>query len=82
VAICGYGLRDKGINTKLLEWIYADTNRRFVLIHPSIKELREDSRAAFYLRWDDLVERKQLLFIELPIQSASWSMFKEGILSR
>ena len=64
IVACGYGFRDKGINTKILEWLYNDSARRLVIIHPKPSDLRRESRSAISQRWDELVARQQLQTID------------------
>lgn len=52
LAICGCSFGDKGINTVILEWFYANpARRRLLLIHPDPEELIENARGAIRYRW-------------------------------
>ncbi|NIA13225.1 MAG: hypothetical protein GWP08_04030 [Nitrospiraceae bacterium] len=77
VVVAGYGFGDKGINTRLLEWVWAPEKRRLVVIEPN---LSEDSgltpgpaaRGAIRRAWPGLIERGRLIPIRREIENVSW----------
>ena len=54
--ICGYSFGDKGINTAIIEWYYAERGRRLLIIHPNSEELVGNARGAIRNKWDEWVE--------------------------
>ena len=77
---CGYGFGDKGINTKLSEWINADPDRRLVVIHANSHNLFERSRGAIANHWTRLKKEKKLRLIEKWIEEISWDEVKQALL--
>ena len=53
LAICGYSFGDKGINTVILEWFYANPeHRRFLVIHPDPEGLIRKARVSIAKHWE------------------------------
>ena len=53
LVICGYNFGDQGINTVILEWLYAKLDhRRLKLIHPDPEELIRNARGTIRNRWE------------------------------
>jgi len=74
---CGYGFADKGINERILEWVYGDRRRRIVLVEPKPKELQQRARLAVSLKWDDWCKDGTLTIIRKGIEEVSWDEVKE-----
>jgi len=47
IIVSGYGFGDKGINTRLLHWLYQDYSKKMIIIHPDRASLIENSRGSF-----------------------------------
>ncbi len=54
--VCGYSFGDKGINTEIIEWYYAERGRRLLIIHPNSEELVANARGAIRNKWDGWAE--------------------------
>ena len=72
VIISGYSFGDKGINTRLSEWIYSNKERKIIVVHPEIEKLKNSSRGAIYLNWDKWIKDKKMRVIQKGIQEVSW----------
>ena len=77
LVICGYSFGDKGINTRLLDWVYSAAENKIVLIHPEPVKLRESARGAIANK-DDLWGKKMSL-IKSYIQNANWPEIKASL---
>lgn len=77
IIICGYGFGDKGINSRIFEWIHASTNHRIILIHHNSEELKKKARGVLINNWDDLVTLNKLIVINKRIEKTSWKDIKE-----
>jgi len=73
---CGYGFADKGINERILEWVYGDRKRRIVLVEPKPKELQQRARLAVSLKWDDWCKDGTLTIIRKGVEEVSWDEVK------
>lgn len=76
---CGYGFGDKGINTKLSEWINAGPDRRLIVVHPDPCQLSGCSRGAIKHNWDFWRKQGKLLPVEKWVQEVSWDEIKREL---
>ena len=61
--ISGYGFGDVGINTKIIEWYYNDSQNKIILIHKNHDKLKEKARGAISNKWDNWIQEKRLIII-------------------
>jgi len=73
---CGYGFGDKGVNERILQWLYGDRKRRIVLIEPKPDELQRSARPAVSLKWDMWCKAGTLTIIPKGIEEVSWDEVK------
>ena len=53
MVVCGYSFGDKGINTEIIDWYYAERGRRLVIIHPNPDSLVDTARGAIRKNWPE-----------------------------
>ncbi len=70
--VSGHSLRDKGIDSVLINWLSSDENNLMLIIHPDPFSLRRDSGGSICNYWDELVEKRVLKFIEKRFEDTSW----------
>lgn len=73
LVVSGYGFRDKGINSVLLNWIFSSKHNSLLVVHPKPSSLRWTVGGAFFNKWDMLVSNKVLRFIDKCFQKTSWN---------
>ncbi|MHB8559128.1 MAG: SIR2 family protein [Candidatus Acidiferrales bacterium] len=73
---CGYGFGDKGINTKLAEWIDTDETKRLVIVHPDPQSLKECSRDAIANHWQHWQADGKIRTVEKRIEQTCWNEVK------
>lgn len=73
---CGYGFGDKGINTKLVEWINSDPAKKLLIVHGDRFSLMECSRGAVANHWQAWEAQGKLRFIEKWIEQTTWAELK------
>ena len=78
VFVAGYGFGDKGINTKLIGWIYTSPDNKIVLTHPNPESLRESARYAISKQWNKWVDENHLIIIPKKIEEITWQEIKEA----
>lgn len=78
VVICGYGFGDKGINRRLIEWVYSSLEHKFIIIDPD-PNLKERSRGIIANNWDSLSTQNKLVFIQDKIENISWQDIKNRL---
>lgn len=61
--ISGYGFGDKGINTKIIEWYYGNSNNKIILVHKHPDDLTNSARGAIRNKWDRWIEEGRLKII-------------------
>jgi hypothetical protein len=72
LVICGYGFGDKGINTRIVEWVYSSPARRLTIVHPEPEELRRAARGAISMNWRRWATENKMAIIRRPIEQTSW----------
>lgn len=77
---CGYGFGDKGINTKLVEWIRMDSSRRLLIVHGNHGQLMDCSRGAIANHWQQWEAEGKLRFLEKWIEQVTWDEMKTALL--
>ena len=73
---CGYGFGDKGINTKLVEWINADRSNRLIIVHPDPCALMGCSRGAIANHWREWQQGGKIRTVEKRIEETDWNEVK------
>ena len=66
--VCGYSFGDKGINTDIIEWYYAQRGRRLRIIHPNPEKLERDARGAVQYNWDKWKKNDGIKFIRKKLE--------------
>ena len=70
--ISGYGFGDKGINTKLHNWLKSKQSKKMVIIHPNKRELIRNSRGIFPLGFMSMVgKHPKISFIEKKFENVT-----------
>ncbi len=83
--VCGYGFGDKGINTRIVEWIYSASDRnsasdrRIIVVHPTPEELKNASRGAISNKWDEWQSQNILIVFPKRIEQISWQDIRGGL---
>lgn len=77
---CGYGFGDKGINTKLVEWLNSDKTKRLVVVHPDPGSLMDCSRGAIANHWCQWQADGRIRTVKKGIEEASWADVKASLL--
>lgn len=72
--VCGYGFRDKGINIKIAEWVYADEQHKLLVIHPKPDELIASARGVVSNNWNKWKTDSKLQVIDRGIEDTDWSL--------
>ena len=75
LVVCGYGFGDKGINSEVIDWYYANCGRRFVVIHPDRQELVSRARGAIEKHWNEWKHRDSLTFLEKRLEDVGVGEF-------
>ncbi|MBI2267674.1 MAG: SIR2 family protein [Armatimonadetes bacterium] len=71
LVVCGYSFGDRGINTRIIEWMYAGPDRNMTIVHPDPGELKSDGRSAFVGKWEELEAQGKLRIIREKIEGAN-----------
>lgn len=79
LVVSGYGFRDKGVNTTILEWLYKDREHKIIVIHPQADQLLQtDARNAISRAFTGIA-RNNFVFISKFIQNTSWQEIKNQV---
>lgn len=80
--VAGYSFGDKGINTAILEWLYANKKNKIVIIHPNPSNLLS-YKARYAIRKSYLGDAKNnFLSIPKKIEQVSWEEIKKILISK
>ncbi|AFN75435.1 hypothetical protein MROS_2205 [Melioribacter roseus P3M-2] len=79
IIISGYSFGDKGINTRLIEWMNSSSARKIIVIHPEVEKLKQPSSDGIYRNWDNWVNDNKLIIIEKRIEEISWDIISKNI---
>ncbi len=77
--LCGYGFGDKGINTRIIEWLYACRDNKIIVIHPNPEDLKRQARGAIAHKWDLWIAQNRLIVISKKIEETSWAEIKNAL---
>lgn len=78
--ISGYGFGDKGINTKLGNWLDSDISKKMLIIHPNKRNLVLNSRGIFPLRFMSMRrQHPKISFIENKFENVTFKELNELI---
>ena len=80
LVICGYGFGDRGINNKIIEWIYPSNNHRIILIDHEPETVRNKARGSIRDKWNDWINEKKLIIIAKKIEETSWKEIRDSLL--
>jgi len=69
--IIGYGFGDRGINTKIIDWIYSNNQNKIIVIHPELKRLKQNAKGSISNKWDNWIKEGKLFTIEKYIENTS-----------
>lgn len=72
MVVCGYGFRDKGINTKIAQWLTANRERRMTVIHHNPISLFARARGLIANNAQMWQDSGQLQVIEVSAQEVTW----------
>lgn len=79
LVIVGYGFRDKGINTAILEWLYSNRNNKIVIIHPNPKGLLTNKARYAIRRSYENHAKNNYIFISKKVENITWNDIKKVI---
>ena len=72
LVVVGYGFRDKGINTRLIDWTVGSPNRRLVVVHGNEKALTRGARPAVQGKWETWRSEGRLVVISHMVGDTDW----------
>ena len=78
--VSGYSFGDKGVNTQVVHWLQDAQGRQMIVIHPDRDELLRNARGAIRKNWHNWNTKGQLIFIQGPFESVSWTQLRKAIL--
>lgn len=73
--ISGYSFSDKGINEKIIEWIYCG-NKKMIIIDPFVDSLKEKIPSSLFRIWND---KNRIILIQDYIEKVSWSDINKAL---
>ena len=77
IIMSGYGWNDRGINGRILEWLYSSYDNKLILLHEKPENLIKQSKSALWHRYDELVQTNRLVPITRWFSDVSFSEISE-----
>ncbi|MBW8042607.1 MAG: hypothetical protein FVQ85_21790 [Planctomycetes bacterium] len=79
LVVCGYGWRDKGINSRIINWLYSNDENLVVLIHPRPDSCMQNARGAISNKWDSWLKSNRMKIVTAGAEDISWDIIKGHI---
>jgi hypothetical protein len=81
--VVGYGFGDKGINKLVTDWMYRSLEHQLVVLNRSARSLWQRARGAIAGKWQDWLDAKRLVLLEVDLSSTtsrlSWSQILQAL---
>jgi hypothetical protein len=77
--ICGYSWGDKGINSRVINWVTKGQENKIIQIHPRPQSCKTKARGAIARMWDTWIANDQLRIISKGVEDIKWNEIKEVI---
>ena len=77
--ISGYSFADKGINNRIIEWVYRSRDNKIIVIHPNPDELHHGALGAISNKWEMWLNSDTLRLIEMPIERCTWNDIEQRL---
>lgn len=77
--VSGYSFGDKGINSRIKEWLNSKKGRRMIVLHKEPESLKNYARGAIKKSWDAWRGSGTLICVEKWLCEATWSEIKTAI---
>ena len=72
--VCGYGFGDKGINSRIFEWMNASSQHCITVVHADSDQLRSNPRSGFSWRSEEWLKEGRLRIVPKWIEDGtSWA---------
>jgi len=77
--VCGYSFGDKGINSQIINWYYANRGRRLIIIHPNPEKLVENARNAIRSKWQQWIRNEGIRLICKNLENVQENEYLEVV---
>lgn len=75
--VCGYSFGDKGINTRIMEWMHKNNDRVMIVAHPDPADLKLKARPGIARHWEAWEAQGRLHFLAKGIEEVSWDEIRQ-----
>jgi hypothetical protein len=79
LVVCGYSWGDKGINSRVINWVTKGQENKIIQIHPRPQSCKSKARGAIARTWDSWQANDQLRIISKGAEDIKWNEIKEAI---
>ena len=79
VIICGYGFGDRGINSRLSNWLRLDSKNQILVIHPKGEKLKDNIKYPHAAELLKLIDPNRIHFEEKNFEDIKWDEVKKLI---
>lgn len=75
--VCGYSFGDKGINTRIIEWMNLSGDKTLIVAHPDPEDLKLKARPGIARHWQAWQDQGRLHFLPKGIEDVSWEEIRQ-----
>lgn len=75
--ISGYSMNDRGINSRIIDWIYTKPGTKIIIVHPDLKILKSNAKYSMQSLWDFLECENRIITIESKIEDVTLGMIMD-----
>jgi len=74
IIVAGYGFRDKGINTRIVQWISSSIReeKRLIIIHHDPESLVRNARPVISRNWDHWIDQGTIITVDKRVEHVNW----------
>lgn len=75
--VCGYSFGDKGINTRIIEWMHQGDDKLMIVAHPDPEDMKLKARPGIARYWESWQEQGKVCFLPKGIEEVSWEEIRQ-----
>lgn len=81
VVIIGYGFRDAGVNTRIVEWMFSAPDKKMAIVDPGLDAVRTRMPSGIRERWDQWRGERRIVPILKGIKDVTWDEIRTSLFS-
>ena len=79
--IIGYGFRDAGVNTRIVEWMFSAPEKKMAIVDPSLDAIRTRMPSGIRERWNQWTGERRIVPMLKRIEDVTWDEIRTSLFS-